>query len=145
MADVTSLRRKRGGIKKRLTDFEKIVNEVSTSDKVITRQDIIEIETRLKVVSETLHLFYDLNEQIEVAEPDGTDAERVSFENAYFNITAQAKLLIENYNTNVNITQAPINNAMPVESMIKLPTLNLPKFKGSHIYIGLNSGTHMTP
>ncbi|KAK9754349.1 hypothetical protein QE152_g1366 [Popillia japonica] len=127
--DITRLRRKRGGIKKRLTDFQRYIQK---------------IEVRLEKIKGLYDEFFVLQDEIEVESEEADDTEAQAFESNYFSAVSSAQVLIDDIKavlkqdvminpitSNIQGNLAGIMNHASTTG-VKLPTMQLPKFNGKY-------------
>lgn len=148
MADLTKLRFKRGQIKSNLTRFKTFLNNCSDLDD----KSIIQLRLRLEKVKSCLFEFDSIQSEIEyyfeckgdasLAEVEKERSEGTMFEQDYFDLIAQAKYLITEYEdilerekhdrVSDNLSNIGSNLSAHNEPlMFKLPDIRLPIFRGS--------------
>jgi len=153
MNDAKTLKRTRGSIKARLTNFKKYIDALGDSDNVIAPVDeatIIETEQRLQRAEELFHEFEKCQSEIECTAETDEDFEeqvkqRMGFEESYFNIISNAKKFIAKTRQagaeqSVRADSGPIHLVHARDSHgdtlrdigVKLPKIKLPHFDGSY-------------
>lgn len=127
--EIKDLVKKRASFKGRLTTFVRYLNELSCT---LTSQQVNELQLRIGKV-ETLYDQYDgVQLQIECLSQDSTQtSDRDEFESIYYQALAKAQEIIS---LNPKSTKCDIldNSRVSNHKLVKLPTINLPKFQGSY-------------
>lgn len=152
MAELKSLKVKRGQLKAQLKRFR---NFVEASDE----HDEHEIKERLDKLTEVWEKFQNIqyairetrkqgiqeqDEQIEVIETE-EEAQEKEFEDSYFKLVAIAKRMLNQINSATIPVTAATTEAIPImKQSVKLPTITLPTFTGS-IANGCTLRTHLYP
>ena len=124
--------KKRGSYKGRLTMFVSYINSLDPAS--LTVSDISELQLRLGKIETIYNQFDEIQTCLEcLDELDIQLQERMSFESQYFACVVKAQQIIEQFQqddnrSKVNETVSHINN----HKLVKLPTIQLPKFSGSY-------------
>lgn len=140
MAELQALVRKRGSIKSKLTVFKNFV--CSTRESIVDAplDDMlkIELEQRLVRARSLIDDFDEIQIQIDSLSDDIEyhDNERESFEKEYFRVISQATQMTNVSANEPNIGSLPIDSVPQTHYLhnpgIKLPTIKLPLFDGTH-------------
>jgi hypothetical protein len=113
VADLKSLKARRGNIKGRLTRFSNFFKDQENTNK------FSEIKRRLQSVTSCLTEFEEVHSQIqELDATQATEVELIDFENEYYKVISEADTIINDH-------QAAFHS-----SQVKLPDIQLPLFSG---------------
>jgi uncharacterized CHY-type Zn-finger protein len=113
VADLKSLKARRGNIKGRLTRFSNFFKDHENTNK------FSEIKRRLQNVTSCLTEFEEVHSQIqELDATQATEVELIDFENEYYKVISEADTIINDH-------QAAFHS-----SQVKLPDIQLPLFSG---------------
>ena len=129
-----SLKQKRTQVINRLQRIKAFVEDH-------TGDEISSVRARYQIALNAIKEFNEIQEKIEeitaLTELGAENAERVQFENVYFDTIGQIESLIERYNdkkqhslANTSEPQPPSQTATKVK--INLPTIELPEFSGNY-------------
>nr|CAI5842935.1 unnamed protein product [Callosobruchus analis] len=141
--------RQRGGVKATLTNFEKYLTNIQTSEK-LSDVEIIESQGRINIIEGNIYQkFSDVQDQIEaICDENDLDREyneREKFENNYYSVIAAAKKLLKDNEPaqpcdrsssgSQSLRNSILSNQVsrhyhPLQG-VKLPTINLPTFDGN--------------
>ncbi|KAG5887127.1 hypothetical protein JTB14_029807 [Gonioctena quinquepunctata] len=93
--EISTLKRKRGGLKAKLTLFKTFV-EQTTNKSILNDVDLIELDQRINRIDPLLEDFDRVQEALEFATNNHEEqlAERASFESSFFAVTSIAKGLL---------------------------------------------------
>ncbi|XP_072384596.1 uncharacterized protein [Diabrotica undecimpunctata] len=136
---IVQLRKKRGIIKSKLTNFQKFLSKIQDlADIHDVSIHIVEIETRLNKFQCLLHDFELIQDDIECHDSvsDNDSEEREDFENSFYSAVALTKSILEKFNSgraSENSDHSAKLNAIENNvgsCAIKLPTIEMPKFNG---------------
>ncbi|XP_061711557.1 uncharacterized protein LOC133520879 [Cydia pomonella] len=133
-ATISELRKQRGNLKGRLTQFKKFVDSLLsvTPSKV----QIAELKLRMQASTETFKNFNDIESQIELCSPEteiSANSEYVeTLEELYFGTMASANCLIDGVETNNATISSCDHTVNKPFSKFKLPEIKLPSFDGSY-------------
>lgn len=122
--------KKRASYKGRLTNFTKYINELSGS---LSLQQVNELQLRIGKI-ECLYDHYDevqLKIECLVDDIDAQSSERNDFESLYYQSLSKAQELISS-NTKILRCDNVDNSRLSNHNLVKLPTIDLPKFHGSY-------------
>lgn len=137
---LATLRRQRGQLKRKLTDFNTFLQDFKTKQD-LSLTDIKQLEERIERIYPLLdHLDNIHNKICELPETFEEDNVYVSeFESFYFAVVSEAKTLFQS-KTHVNPeachvgsvdSSSKVNNSNLL-NCVKLPTISLPKFNGQY-------------
>ncbi|KAJ8980990.1 hypothetical protein NQ317_015810 [Molorchus minor] len=152
--ELNQLIRKRGGIKRKLTNFVNFVDEVKRDEANVNEETICELKHRIEGLQLVLSEFDDIQGEIESVCPDeNLDSqyiERDDFVNRYHKYNAIANTVVKQCDVD-NISQISgenhsrgsiksnaynagraRNNSDSNKVEVKLPVINLPKFSGTY-------------
>nr|CAI5842858.1 unnamed protein product [Callosobruchus analis] len=141
--------RQRGGVKATLTNFEKYLTNIRTSEK-LSDVEIIELQGRINIIEGNIYQkFSDVQDQIEaICDENDLDREyneREKFENNYYSVIAAAQKLLKDNEPaqpcdrsssgSQSLRNSILSNQVsshyhPLQG-VKLPTINLPTFDGN--------------
>lgn len=152
---LTTLNRKRGGLKHKLTSFTQFINNIKrlleNEPDTIEQRQWLELELRIAKYDSLLHEFEELQTNIEILTSDEAIAQQFSereiFEDGYFKGMSLGKELLSkkpvdlqtlgnldavSYHSD-SINSGPTDHSYRsnIQSNIKLPTIELPKFNGN--------------
>lgn len=124
---ISDLRKQRGNMKGRLTQFKKYVDSFQTV--IPTRLQLAELKLRMQAATEVFKKFNVIQSEIELCTFDteaGANYDYVeSIEMLYFGTMAIAGCLVEGVETKAGSESAKFSN-------LKLPQIKLPTFDGSY-------------
>lgn len=122
-----ALKNKRKVIKAAVTRFESFIDNVRDSN-------INQIENRIDKFSNTYEEFNLVQAQIEELDESEFDTtEREEFENRFFDLkTRSQQLVINNVRAESSTTSESNESGRLSNSLVKLPTINLPSFSGAY-------------
>lgn len=134
--DLSDLRRQRGNLKGRLTNFMKYLD----SFKIVqpSKLQMREIGFRMQAAQDNFKSFNKIQSEIELYSPESDVASNIAyvemFESLYFSALATAESLIESEETGDSSNQAKTNSGSSDTSRanVKLPEIKLPSFDGSY-------------
>ncbi|XP_072936546.1 uncharacterized protein [Epargyreus clarus] len=124
--------KKRASFKGRLTIFTNYID--SLSGKTLNDQDAAELQLRIG----KMESLYDHYDEIQLAlecvmeNIEGQYSERSDFESIYYKSLAKAQNLLIKYNSVDKSTSSERGSNTNNHKLVKLPTINLPKFSGSY-------------
>lgn len=129
MTDVKELRKKRSSYKGRLTVFSTFLNKLQ--DSTVSPSQVMELQLRVNKLEDLYNEFNEIQLQLEcMCEIDAEALERTSIESQYYELVAQAKVMLNKYSKS---EQEEIKSTTSSKrQFIKLPTIQLPKFSGSY-------------
>ncbi|KAG5863244.1 hypothetical protein JTB14_022437 [Gonioctena quinquepunctata] len=145
--EISTLKRKRGGLKAKLTLFKTFVEQ--TTNKFISNDvDLIELDQRINRIDPLLEDFDRVQEALEFATNNHEEqlAERESFEPSFSAVTSIAKGLLskarasitsgENNVASDNVSVRSVGNIRIGNTLphvpVKLPIIALPNFGGDY-------------
>lgn len=140
-----SLTKRRGGVKSSLTHFKTFLNKYKQLSERLNDVQIICLKERIHRLQDVFIEFKDIQGEIEsiveVTKVDEQYAERLKFEDSYFEVLAEAKnMLGKNINDDQHSSHSqPVssvsasnpNQVNPQKIAVKLPDIKLPTFNGS--------------
>lgn len=159
MADLAQQIRKRGSLKSKLTIFSKFLTPIFASfekGEVMAVATATELKTRTEKFEGIFEEFEDVQLQIECScdeeELDGQYNIREEFDNQYSKCLASARLILSGFEETLSQSGSEANRDIPQPlggtdadqgnfgqscdsglKGVKLPTIELPKYRGSHI------------
>jgi hypothetical protein len=121
---------KRGVYKRKLTLFKKFIEKINVGS--LTAEIIVDINLRLDQLPKLYEDFSKVQDRIETLCSEEGDieaqaAERESFEDIFYRLTAKAKVLVKNVEAPVTIDSRPPQS---VGESIKYPEISLPSYDG---------------
>lgn len=145
---ITTWRRKRGQLKRKITDFNTYLKDLKEKE-CLALPDVKQVDERIGRATTVLEQVEEINSQLceVVSNCDDDDTYMSEFENLYFTVIAEAKAIVEGFSM-VNARGLPVaseagsvhesnshvnssgNNML---NTVKLPTIALPKFNGLYI------------
>lgn len=130
----SDLRKQRGHMKGRLTQFKKYVDSFLAVTP--TKVQIAELKLRMQAAREIFQSFNEIESQIELCTPDSEMCANYEYvetlELLYFGTMASANCLIDSVETNNGSTASCGHTAHKQISNLKLPEIKLPCFDGSY-------------
>ncbi|KAF9797305.1 hypothetical protein SFRURICE_006287 [Spodoptera frugiperda] len=125
MTDVKELRKKRSSYRGRLTVFSTFLNKLQ--DSTVGPSQVMELQLRVNKLEDLYNEFNEIQLQLEcMCEIDAEALERTSIESQYYELVAQAKVMLNKY---LKSEQEEIKSTTSSKrQFIKLPTIQLPKF-----------------
>lgn len=131
MTDIKDLKKKRSSYKGRLTVFGTYLSILK--DTELSPCQVMELQLRVDKLENLYDDFNDIQLKIECL-CDNIDAEaleRTSIESQYYGLIAQAKIMISNH-SKTEQEETKSNHSSYKRQLVKLPTIQLPKFSGSY-------------
>lgn len=130
MTDVKKLIARRGVLKAHLTRFEDFINKCKLEQEYLEQ-----IQPRIDAISKIYTEFDQIQSEIEGSEEQSLnhEIERSSFENKYFKLISQAKMLPSSSSSTTSVFSSSKSINSTCDNLnIKLPHVNLPEFSGSY-------------
>ncbi|XP_063633347.1 uncharacterized protein LOC134804282 isoform X2 [Cydia splendana] len=132
--EIRQLKNKRGVYKRKLTVFKKFIEKIDSS--ALTAEIIVDISLRIDQLPKLYNDFSEIQDRIETlcseeGDIEAQEAERESFENTFYRLSAKGKLLAKIDNESIpndHSPQAP--QQQPLGESIKYPEISLPSFDG---------------
>ncbi|XP_063366895.1 uncharacterized protein LOC134655371 [Cydia amplana] len=136
MVDEKDLVRKRGSCKGQLTLFTKYLGQLEESS--LTQAEASQLQLRIGKIEALYELYDDVQTQLECSS-DNLDAhmtERDEFQNNYFSVLSRAQDMLSNFIKKRDEFESCSNRGSRSgannRKLVKLPTIQLPKFQGSY-------------
>ncbi|XP_061710770.1 uncharacterized protein LOC133520395 [Cydia pomonella] len=136
MVDEKDLIRKRGSYKGQLTLFTTYLGTVKES--TLSQAEASQLQMRIGKIEALYELYDDVQTQLECSSDnlDAHIAERDEFQNNYFSVLSRAQDMLNNFNKKRDEFELCSNRGSQSGSgnrkLVKLPTIQLPKFQGSY-------------
>ncbi|XP_037870678.2 uncharacterized protein LOC119629338 [Bombyx mori] len=134
---LSELKRQRGHLKGRLTQFKKYVD--SFQDATLSKLQVAEMKLRLQTASEYFTKLNNIASEIEINCPEVDIVSHLeyfeSIESLYFSTTASASCLIESFETSDSLNNEKCSHILNENTKtlnVKLPEIKLPIFDGSY-------------
>ncbi|XP_063383099.1 uncharacterized protein LOC134669454 isoform X2 [Cydia fagiglandana] len=132
--EIRQLKNKRGVYKRKLTVFKKFIEKIDSS--ALTAEIIVDISLRLDQLPKLYNDFSEIQDRIETlcseeGDIEAQEAERESFEDTFYRLSAKGKLLAKIDDESIpndHSPQAP--QQQPLGESIKYPEISLPSFDG---------------
>ncbi|XP_030757751.1 uncharacterized protein LOC115883521 [Sitophilus oryzae] len=144
MSEIALLKSKISSLKSKLTRLQNYFNSINKNelDDIIINQ----LESRLEKIQPIWEQFDEIQFEIEQMlctsenpESQSDKDERDAFENSYFKLTGDIKILIKNYNQTIERNDGSVvsfrHNSVvsnSVQSLVKLQSIKLPTFDGQY-------------
>lgn len=131
MTEEKELVKKRGSYKGRLTHFINYFNSLQSCE--LDADDISELQLRISKLEDVYEQFDKIQTSLEclAEELETCFHERNSFESQYFKYVAKAKQMVEGFHKAASV-QSEASSRAGNHKLVKLPTIQLPKFSGSY-------------
>lgn len=130
MSAEKELIKKRGSYKGRITAFSTYLNSLNISS--LSPTDITELELRIGKIKSLYDQFDEVQIKLEctVDNLDAQLSERNDFESSYYKLLAKGQGILNKYSTERDSMSVASNYSK--HNIVKLPTIQLPKFGGSY-------------
>lgn len=129
MSEEKELIKKRGSYKGRLTTFSTYLNGLNIS--LLTATDVSELQLRIGKMKTVFEQYDEVQLSLECIS-DNLElhlSDRNEFESSYYKLIARAQTLVSNYSGECDNKSV---NSSSCNKLVKLPTIQLPKFSGAY-------------
>lgn len=131
MTEEKELIKKRGSIKGRITAFANHLSTLNTA--TLSSSEARELQLRIGKIESLYDQYDEVQLKIECSS-DNSEAqinERTDFERHYYRLLADAQGMLDIYTKNLDKVES-ISSSRSNHKLVKLPTIQLPKFEGSY-------------
>ncbi|KAI5644627.1 putative peptidase (DUF1758) domain-containing protein [Phthorimaea operculella] len=131
-----TLKRRRANYKGQVTSFNKFIERIAASTSPLSPVEVGELQLRINTFESLLSKYDDVQTEIECAADDveAQSNEREEFENSYYKALAVANNLLAEFDKLLKLDFKSVAGSERgnKQNLVKLPTIQLPKFNGSY-------------
>ncbi|KAI5637155.1 pao retrotransposon peptidase domain-containing protein [Phthorimaea operculella] len=131
-----TLKRRRANYKGQVTSFNKYIERIAASTSPLSPVEVGELQLRINTFESLLCKYDDVQTEIECAADDveAQSNEREEFENSYYKALAVANNLLAEFGKLLKLDFKSVagSECGNKQNLVKLPTIQLPKFNGSY-------------